>query len=297
MRKIYTLIAGILLAGTASAQLVNGNFESPITQNANFPNVGSTAGWGTGFFSAQTAMPGEGSQSVKLTSVLDPLLAAALNAGGGTQSDTVSGLIFQEINGPVATPAAVSVSLKFKYAPVQSDTGCFVVEVYDTLAAGLNDDVLLYQGVTIFTGNVSTWTNRTIPVIAATGTGTPNQIYLLSSSSIGSIFNGFIEPRVGSELQLDAITLSTGSSANVEENNIANSVIYPNPTSDVLNFNIKGTEATSINIYSLDGKLLLSQDANGAAGSVNVSSLNAGMYIYQIATTSGESVKSTFVKK
>ncbi len=294
MRKIYTLIAGILLAGTASAQLVNGNFEAAFTTPfPTFPNVSETAGWGTGIFKSQTAMPGEGAQAANLTTVLDAPLAAAV----GFTSDTIAGTISQEINGPLSNPSAVSVSLKFKYAPVESDTACFVIEIYDTLFVGVADDVLLFQGVTIFTGNVSTWTDRTIPVIAASGMGTPNQIFLLSSSSIGSVFNGFILPRVGSELQLDAITMSTGSSANVEENNIANSVIYPNPTSDVLNFNVKGTEATSINIYSLDGKLLLSQDANGAAGSVNVSSLNAGMYIYQIATTSGESVKSTFVKK
>lgn len=291
MRKIYTLIAGILLAGTASAQLVNGNFEAAITQNTSFPNIGSTSGWGLGLFKAQTAMPGEGAQSVNLTTVLDAALASAV----GFSSDTISGQVSQSIDGPVTNPASLSASLKFKYAPVQSDTGCFVIEIYDTLAAGATDDVLLYQGVTIFTGNVSTWTNRTITMINAGGSGTPNQIFLLGASSIGSVFNGFILPRIGSELQLDAITLSN--TASVEENDIANSVIYPNPTSDVLNFNINGTEATAINIYSLDGKLLLTQEANGAKGSVNVSSLNAGMYIYQIATTSGESVKSTFVKK
>ncbi len=291
MRKIYTLIAGILLAGTASAQLVNGNFEAAITQNATYANIGSTTGWGLGVYKAQTAMPGEGTQSVNLTTVLD----APLNAVVGFGSDTISGQLSQSVNGPVTNPASLTASLKFKYAPVQSDTGCFVVEIYDTLLAGSTDDVLLYQGVTIFTGNVSTWTNRTISLINAGGSGTPNQIFLLGASSIGSVFSGFYLPRIGSELQLDAITLAN--TASVEENDIANSVIYPNPTSDVLNFNINGTEATGINIYSLDGKLLLTQDANGAKGSVNVSSLNAGMYIYQIATTSGESVKSTFVKK
>jgi len=294
MKKIYTLIAGILLAGTASAQLVNGNFEAAMTQNpALGANVSTTLGWGYGVYTAQSAMPGEGAQSAKLTTVLDP----ALNALVGFGSDTISGQVSQSIDGPVTNPASITASLKFKYAPVQSDTGVFVIEIYDTLLAGTTDDVLLYQGVTIFTGTVSTWTDRTLSLNAITGaTGTPNQIFLIGASSIGGIFNGFILPRVGSELQLDAVTLIT-SSASVEENNIANSVIYPNPTSDVLNFNIKGTDATAINIYSLDGKLLLSQDANGAAGSVNVSSLNAGMYIYQIATTSGESVKSTFVKK
>lgn len=251
MRKIYTLIAGILLAGTASAQLVNGNFEAAITQNTTYPNIGSTSGWDLGLYKAQTAMPGEGSQSVNLTTVLD----APLNALVGFGSDTISGQITQSVNGPVTNPASLTASLKFKYAPVQSDTGCFVIEIYDTLATGVSDDVLLYQGVTIFTGNVSTWTNRTISMINAGGSGTPNQIFLLGASSIGAIFNGFILPRVGSELQLDAVTLSN--TASVEENDIANSVIYPNPTSDVLNFNINGTEATGINIYSLDGKLLL----------------------------------------
>ena len=45
MKKIYTLIAGLLLAGTASAQLVNGNMEATMTlYNAALPGVYTTAG-------------------------------------------------------------------------------------------------------------------------------------------------------------------------------------------------------------------------------------------------------------
>lgn len=293
MKKIYTLIAGLLLAGTASSQvLVNGSFEGTVTHPVPaFPSIASMNGWG-GLFQGETTAPANLMQNVKLTTEVNAALAAA----AGLSSDTISGQISQSIDGPVANPAGLTVTFQYKYAPVNTDTAVFVVEVYDTLAAGAGDDELLYQGVSIMTGNVSTWSNKTITLTNAGGSGTANQVYMLAGSSIGGFFNGFVAPRPGSALSLDNVRLSSGN-AGVEENALSGATIYPNPVSDMLNFDLNGNDATSVSIYSLDGKLLISQDANGATGSVNVSSLNTGMYIYQIATAAGESVKSTFVKK
>ncbi len=294
MKKIYTLIAGLLLAGTASAQLVNGNMEGTMTlYNAGLPGVYTSAGWGIGLYSPQSTAPGEGAQSAIMTTVNNPTLAAAIQS----PSDTISGQMSQEVNGLIAAPAALVSTFMFKYAPSGIDTGVVVVEIYDTLLAGVNDDVLLYQGLSLMTGTTSTWTNRTITMTATGDLGTANQVYILAGSSFGGIFSGNRGlPRPGSALQLDDVKIIS-TNVGVEENALANASVFPNPAADVLNFNLNGVDATSIAIFGLDGKLLLTQDANGATGSINVSSLNTGLYIYQIATATGETVKSTFVKK
>lgn len=78
--------------------------------------------------------------------------------------------------------------------------------------------------------------------------------------------------------------------AGVNENVISTSV-YPNPANTELN--IKTTEEiTSVVITTTDGKTV----ATGNTSNINVSALNAGMYIYQVTTVSGKIGTGNFVK-
>lgn len=71
-----------------------------------------------------------------------------------------------------------------------------------------------------------------------------------------------------------------------------NIVCYPNPADDILNFNATG----KINIYSSEGRLVLSKDnADGSKG-INVSSLIKGNYILTIENKEGR-FSSKFIKK
>ena len=296
MKKIY-LIAGLLFIGTSvNAQtLVNGNFEAPITDIPQAPGKASnTAGWGFGLYTKVTASPGEGAQSVSIKTIVDPAFAALLQSS----NDTIGGQIFQTVNGAIMNPATLTVDFMYKYTPMMGDNAVVGVEIYDTLAAGDADDVLLYQGIKILSTAKTTWTNGTV-TMTADGTGTANQIIVFASGSAKSLFTtaaSLPAQREGSELFLDKVEIKN-SVAGVNEATIANASVYPNPAADVLNFKLEGVDATSITIFGLDGKILISQSVSGATGSVNVAELNSGMYIYQIATANGETVKSTFVKK
>lgn len=65
------------------------------------------------------------------------------------------------------------------------------------------------------------------------------------------------------------------------ENSKISPVIYPNPSSDYIKFsNIE--ENTSIDIYSIDGKLIL-QDIISSNTSINISHLQKGIYVVNIA--------------
>lgn len=75
-------------------------------------------------------------------------------------------------------------------------------------------------------------------------------------------------------------------------------VVYPNPANDFLNFRIEGTEISAVNVFSTDGKLVSANQMNNVtSGTINVSNLNTGMYIYEVVATNGATSKSTFVKK
>lgn len=68
--------------------------------------------------------------------------------------------------------------------------------------------------------------------------------------------------------------------------------VYPNPVSDVLNFDIDYNKASTVNVLDITGKLIetVSFDLNKAQ--VNVSNYNKGIYLYQVMTTEGELLKA-----
>lgn len=82
----------------------------------------------------------------------------------------------------------------------------------------------------------------------------------------------------------------------IDELNLTSS-IYPNPTTNEVNFNLNGVQMSNIKVYGLDGKLIMENELNSTSGQINVASLNNGMYICEITSQNGNVAKSTFVKK
>lgn len=80
------------------------------------------------------------------------------------------------------------------------------------------------------------------------------------------------------------------SSSSVEENSLSTSV-YPNPANDVLNI-VSSEKVASVSIISMDGKVAMTTSET----SVAVGTLNSGMYIYEVTTTSGNVSRNTFMK-
>ena len=76
--------------------------------------------------------------------------------------------------------------------------------------------------------------------------------------------------------------------------------IYPNPSSDVLQFENKSGSDLRINIYSLTGRLIYKdiQVKEGALGTINIESLHSGMYFLKSFSESTQKYQTTsFVKK
>lgn len=69
--------------------------------------------------------------------------------------------------------------------------------------------------------------------------------------------------------------------------------IYPNPASEVIYVKSEDISISSIEIYSTNGKLVLTSTENY----VNVSSLTSGLYLVKAFLGNGKSVSSKFIKK
>ena len=120
---------------------------------------------------------------------------------------------------------------------------------------------------------------RVISVVTGTGITDEGQATLANNAALKTVtwFNpqGFPLGKA-EEFELAASTLK----------------VYPNPVSDVLNFDIDYNKASAVNVLDITGKLIetVSFDLNKAQ--VNVSNYNKGIYLYQVMTTEGELLKA-----
>ena len=284
MKKLLlSLVLGASIASTNAQILTNGNFEqaaSPL-----LPGVATDCpGWGIGLYTMETANPNSGTQSAKLMTIVDAGTAALLQ----WPSDTLAGLMQQVVTG--SWPNAGSLTLDFAYNHIVSagDTAIVVCQFSDTMGAGANDDVVLFQALGAFVGNSNGWQQASIPMDPVPGAmGTANSVIVLATSSIGAAFGtGFGVPN--STLWLDNVSISGGASV-LELAATVN--VYPNPTNGVLTFD--ASEAISgVEIYGMDGKLALSATTTN----VDITNLPNGIYHYSVMTVSGKVLKGKVSK-
>ncbi len=72
--------------------------------------------------------------------------------------------------------------------------------------------------------------------------------------------------------------------------------IYPNPADEVLNIEFNTTVKT-VEIITLDGKIVTSKNTDKSTASIDVRSLTSGIYWCRITAVSGEITTHKFVKK
>ncbi|MFD2543263.1 T9SS type A sorting domain-containing protein [Lacinutrix gracilariae] len=83
--------------------------------------------------------------------------------------------------------------------------------------------------------------------------------------------------------------------AAIGQNEITEFSIYPNPvTNGVVNIKSSNNEAVSVSIYNVLGKQVLAQNITNQI--LNVSSLNAGVYVLKL-TQNGNSIAKKLVIK
>jgi type IX secretion system substrate protein len=312
MKKIITTLTltyCFLFLGSkqANAQIINPGFETWTTDvavpTAMNPNSGNTTtGWWdynvfnssyvgsspVSVFRCDTAHSGSYSAKIKTviytTTSWNIYKAWGVPFIGHDYYDTL-GILY---NGTVNEASASSspgfpftqqisqFSFWYQYYPNGVDTAECRVSIINSgtvIAGGL---------VKINAATGSTWTQANITMFYVNTTLMPDTMYVLfSSSSLDK------KPQPGSILLVDDIT--TTALAGIEQIKDINSevMVFPNPASTSFQVGFSGTlSASTINVYDVNGKLVLSQATNSKTN-IDASNLNAGVYNISIITNEG----------
>ena len=304
MRKIYLAIAALVCGTTSMAQ--NLDFEAGWTA---FP-VSSVAGYeypDDWFATSLREQPGANTtgNAMKLETEDDATLAATLAQAFSINftNTNVSGFA-QYSQGIGGTAFPTSVDYYYQFSPVGNDTAAIVfVEVYDTLSAGNTDDVLLAQGIALYSNAQATWAMGSVPLtVFATGNHNLISISAYSSPKDFITLGGgaqLPDPEDGTTFLIDEIVL-TGNMASTIENTKAYAVnAYPNPASDVLRIELPDSKTKTISVISLTGQVLKTIAVNNLNVTMNVSDLENGIYMYQMKDDNGKvlTTKKLVVRK
>lgn len=182
---------------------------------------------------------------------------------------------------------AVSFSANYKFNGSPSTAA---IEVYATkYDTELDSTIIVGVGM----ASVSENTGNTFQTISA-------QMYYLDEFTVPDtfiVFASYFEGAIGSEFMVDDIQLSyTTTGINNELSNKVNA--YPNPASDYikLNFDDLNDATAKLEIYSIDGRVLKSIENMESNQIIDISDLNAGMYMFKLHTLEGIVNKKILVK-
>ncbi len=95
------------------------------------------------------------------------------------------------------------------------------------------------------------------------------------------------------------IGLVDQASAGIEEKNTVNAVAYPNPASDKITISLKAEGNANVTVTDISGRVVLSKSEDLVNGKtdLNISSLNAGVYVVNVMLNNGKTAKLSVIKK
>jgi hypothetical protein len=92
-------------------------------------------------------------------------------------------------------------------------------------------------------------------------------------------FTNVVDPNASA---LSGVSFFDFSTLSVDETQLENLSIYPNPTSDIVNIQSSGTSIQKIEIYNMNGQLVLSEKNN--LEKIHINQLQSGLYLMRLYT-------------
>ena len=151
---------------------------------------------------------------------------------------------------------------------------------YLACAQTTNVEVFLgHEGSTNYTWNLDYYLQPMSP-------GESDGQYFLSG------FGADIPNSLGVKL-IDVATIGLGENASVEGN------AFPNPATDAVTISIDGEGVANLTVTDIAGKVVISNavSLNGGKANVNIASLNAGIYVFNVALENGKTSQFKVTKK
>lgn len=293
MKRILLTAVTIAAIGSVNAQIVNGDLE--------LWTAGEPDSWLYDYGGATGIAPGTNNFVVAIgegdPATTTEITGASAAGGSGTSAllttadavgATVIGAGFTQLTGMLLgewpySGNPLTFDFEYQVQPMPGDTAVIQATLFD--AGG--SIIATAGGILLDSDATGTWTPISIP-FTYSGGGAVAKIEVWAQSSYSE--DG--TPVTGSTLSVDNFAVSGVNG--VEEFELASNV-YPNPATTTLNFNLNA-EVSEISIIGLDGKVAAKHVVNGTLVSIDVSDLNAGVYVYEVVTSEG-TVRNTFVKK
>jgi hypothetical protein len=104
--------------------------------------------------------------------------------------------------------------------------------------------------------------------------GNPNMSAAKGNAYLDTI-QGYLNPRM-------YLTLGLGTALSTNQLIAQTTDIYPNPANNVLNIVSYNAGIEKINIYNVNGQIVLNKEVNNNKKTINISSLESGIYIVDI---------------
>ncbi|MBI3520758.1 MAG: T9SS type A sorting domain-containing protein [Bacteroidetes bacterium] len=280
-KTINSIILAMLISASTIAQIPNAGFET-------FTNMGSydiPNGWGTmnnatatsSVFTATKGTPGSpGASYLKLTSKT----VSTTVVNGIAVSGVLDSMTMTPKSGFAMSTRPANLTGKWQHMIYGSSQGSIQVILtrWDT---GMMMQMPVASGSVTLSGMAMSWANFTIPLTYVDGNNPDTCIIIMKASGSAPTNNDY--------LWVDNLAFS-GSVTGIEnhESFVSEMVVYPNPSSEVVNFkfNIKSAQQINIEITDINGKVIRSNNFGKMQGestqSVNISGIAKGTYFVKI---------------
>ncbi|MCF8320990.1 MAG: T9SS type A sorting domain-containing protein [Flavobacterium sp.] len=190
---------------------------------------------------------------------------------------------------------------------IQTVTTGTTIRTYDIVASPFAQEYVVTPPTGCFVNNLAVNADATITDLTFTIT---YPISYTSTSAAPKLLKVAAKNIIGTSATLDYKILSTTAVYVPKFNDetpislVSNIEMYPNPASEVVNFNIDATSngVIEITIYSFDGKMIMESKALKVENGINsftqnVSNLSKGIYLVRItSSTSNEVVTKKLIK-
>ena len=307
MKKLFLFVCTAICAGAATAQNINGTFETWRTYNAGiFPPVPCEApqGWVgtdslaitfgqltdfTGTYSKQlykTTDKHSGTYAAKLVTVDQDTLGifpcimtnTNININFSTLDVTFTG-------GAVVTQRIASMTAWLKHVPQAVDDSADIYIMAVLAGQGMNGtDSVVGEGE-IYLGATPNYTQQTIPIYYVNSTVVPDRIQIFFVSSDGT------NPTVNTALYVDDATLNTANGVSLPVFTEEIVKCYPNPSTGTLYLNSSNAETLTWEAYASNGQLVATREFTNTA-TVQLNNMPAGQYFYRVSNKSKELVQT-----
>jgi len=199
-----------------------------------------------------------------------------------TQTGTITG-------GIPMTSFVTQVQGQYKYAGVDGDSAALIALSFRHPEGEDPDTVAI---VVAFLHDAAEWTDFSFP-LQQISPDSPDtfRIYIQSSGL------GMPNWHVGSVLYVDDISISI--TTNVDETKEKSAItVYPNPTTDKVNFELASTENNrEIIIFDMTGRMITRSDFTNRKVTIDLDKFPQGLYMYRVKAENKLQEAGSFVKQ